>query len=76
MSNNFIQMNLCDIKQKLNNKRAIIEFFMESGYYYPPFSSFNYQFCIQVLNGSKKVLIIIFYFILFVAFKTRRSRWL
>lgn len=71
MNNNFIQINLGDIKQKLNNKRAIIEFFMESGYYYPPFSSFNYQFCLQVLNGSKKVYIIIILFISTIAFETR-----
>lgn len=49
------QIGLGEIKQKLNNKRAIIEFFLESGYYYPPFSSFNYQFCLQVLQGKKKV---------------------
>lgn len=58
-------VNLGEIKQKLNNKRAIIEFFMEAGYYYPPFSSYNYQFCLQVLQGKKKVnlyLIISFYY--------------
>ena len=52
---NYIQVNLGDIKQKLNTRRAIIEFFMEGGYYYPPFSSYNYEFCLQVLGGKKKV---------------------
>lgn len=46
---------LGDIKKKLNNRRAIKEFFMEAGYYFPDFSSFNYQFCLQVLQGKKKV---------------------
>lgn len=60
---NAIRLNFGEIKKKLNNKRAIIEFFMESGYYYPPFSSFNYQFCLQVLNGSKKVSLLYLYII-------------
>ena len=49
------QINFSEIKQKLNNRRAIIEFFLESGYYFPSFSSFNYQFYLQVLQGKKKV---------------------
>ena len=52
---NYVQINFGEIKKKLNSKRAIIEFFMESGYYYPPFSSYNYEFCLKVLNGEKKV---------------------
>ena len=49
-------VGLGEIKTKLNNKRSIIEFFMETGYYYPPFSSFNYEFCLQVLEGKKSVI--------------------
>jgi len=55
-------VNLGEIKQKLNNKRAIIEFFMESGYYYPPFSSYNYQFSLQVWRQKKVNLYIIINF--------------
>ena len=51
----FCQMDLIDVKKKLNNRRSIIEFFMEIGYYYPPFSCYNYQYCLQVLSGQKKV---------------------
>ena len=58
---NYVKMNFGEIKRKLNTKRAIIEFFMEVGYYYPPFSSYNYEFCLQVLSGKKKVS---FFFIL------------
>lgn len=42
-----------EIKKKLSNKRAIKEFFMEEGYYFPDFSRFNYQFCPQELEGKK-----------------------
>ena len=49
------QINFGEIKKKLNNRRAITEFFLELGYYYPPYSSFNYQFTLQVLQGKKKV---------------------
>ena len=51
--NNKISLGV--LKQKLNTKKAIIEFFLESGYYYPPFSCYNYKFCLQVLSGQKKV---------------------
>ena len=61
------KISLNEIKKKLSNKKAIIDFFRESGiyifinnnigYYYPEFSSFNYNFCLEVLAGRKKVII-------------------
>ena len=49
------QIDLGEVKKKLNTKRFIIDFFRESGYYYPPFLRYNYEFCLQVLSGRKKV---------------------
>lgn len=59
------KISIGEIKKKLNNKTAIIEFFREQGIlfyillliglYYPNFSSFNFDFCLQVLRGEKKV---------------------
>ena len=53
------KISLNEIKKKLSNKKFIIDFFRESGiyifinnnigYYYPEFSSFNYNFCPEVL---------------------------
>lgn len=65
---NTTRITINEIKKKLNNKKAIIDFFREQGMliifiylkiglYYPNFSSFNYYFCIQVLMGEKKVQI-------------------
>lgn len=60
------KISLSEIKKKLNKKSAIIDFFREMGnatnkfilfigYFYPNFSSFNYNFCLEVLSGKKKV---------------------
>ncbi len=32
------QIDLGEVKKKLNTKRTILDFFRELGYYYPPFS--------------------------------------
>ena len=64
---NLSKISLSEIKQKLNRKSAVIDFFRELGkpkflfydnigYFYPNFSSFNYDFCLQVLAGKKKVI--------------------
>ena len=47
---NYVQINFCGIKRKLNSKKVIIGFIMERGYCYPPFSSYNYKFFLKVLK--------------------------
>ena len=67
---NLSKISLSDIKAKLNNKIANVDFFREIdkyiynsytsiGYYYQKFSSFNYEFCLQVLSGKKIKYIIL-----------------
>ena len=59
----FSKISLNEIKKKLKRKKSIIDFFMEFSnynliflivrYYYPNFSCYNYNFCLQVLSGKE-----------------------